>query len=728
MSDLFGNMMSGIVAGTDRSQVPQSLRQRVALALLMKKQAYPKTLGEGLASIGDSLGDAWATRAIEREAAAAEAAGAAARSDVNGTPPATSAPTGYAPPDSVENEPGPAAINRAAPITPPAALPPPPPGVLAPPPDMTNTPAGQQPPSTMFSPQRMQGVPGLTSSRDQIAGMLDPRQMTSQRVPPPDQQIPPGTSPADGGYNMIDAQAGFKRPTPGYMQDTITRNVADPDRQAYLGSLVGGEAPRGPADVSPTGADGPFQFTRGTGRQYGLIGPQGDQRRDLDASVQAADRLTNDNAAAFQRLNGRPPSPADLAVLHQQGGVTGSRMIAGTGNAPAGNLAVNNIPPGTSPDQAVAKIKSYYGMPDQATGTQRNAIAQQLATGQQQGGPDQRLAFNGSTPPAPPAAAPPPQQPITSAPPQQPIQSAPQAVPPAGYVRDIPPEPVPPPTMTPLMQRIQQKIDSTPASQRDSVKEALAPTLANEQAKLAQEQAIYKDKVTQRHEAIKQMEDQKATAAGRVVEVAKETEAVTKARDENRLRAQFANLPPEEVFKKVNESHKIAKSGQDALVASAAAMKAFKDGAITGYGADQKLNVAKLFTALNLTDKGNLIANTETFKSAMQPVVAAILHQTSGTSQLSEGELAFAKQAAAGNISLDAKTIPRLMEIIDKRSREVIKDHQTLTSAMFGDDPKAKAVYGVDMPPSQEDSARKWLQDNPNDPRAPAIKQKLGIR
>ena len=79
--------------------------------------------------------------------------------------------------------------------------------------------------------------------------------------------------------------------------------------------------------------------------------------------------------------------------------------------------------------------------------------------------------------------------------------------------------------------------------------------------------------------------------------------------------------------------------------------------------------------------------------------MAAILHQTSGTSQLSEGELAFAKQAAAGNITLDAKTIPRLMEIIDKRSREVIKDHQTLTGAMFGDDPKAKAVYGVDMPP-----------------------------
>ena len=157
------------------------------------------------------------------------------------------------------------------------------------------------------------------------------------------------------------------------------------------------------------------------------------------------------------------------------------------------------------------------------------------------------------------------------------------------------------------MQRIQQKIDSTPASRGTASRRgAGAHTLANEQAKLAQEQAIYKDKVTQRHEAIRQMEDQKATAAGRVVEVAKTNEEVIKASNENRLRAQFANLPPEEVFKKVNESHKIAKSGQDALVASAAAMKAFKDGAITGYGADQEAERREVVhRPWNLTDKGN---------------------------------------------------------------------------------------------------------------------------
>ena len=176
----------------------------------------------------------------------------------------------------------------------------------------------------------------------------------------------PGIS--DGGYNMIDAQVGYRRPTPGYIQDAIQRNVRDPDRQAYLGSLVGGEAPKGPRDTSPTGAAGPFQFTRGTGRQYGLMGPGGDRREDLDASTIAANRLTDDNVAAFRSRLGRDPTPAEMALLHQQGGVTGSRMVAGTGNASPQNLRVNNVPPNATPQQAAARIQAYYGMPNEPRG------------------------------------------------------------------------------------------------------------------------------------------------------------------------------------------------------------------------------------------------------------------------------------------------------------------------------------------------------------------------
>jgi hypothetical protein len=205
-------------------------------------------------------------------------------------------------------------------------------------------------------------------------------------------------------------------------------------------------------------------------------------------------------------------------------------------------------------------------------------------------------------------------------------------------------------------------------------------------------------------------------------------EELAKVQNENRLRAQFGNLPPAEVFKQVDASRALAKGAQQALVASQTAMDAFNKGAITGTGANQRLDAAKLFTALGLVDKHDVIANTETFRNAMQPVVASILHQTSGTSQLSEGELRFAQKAAAGDITLDPASIRELMRIIDKRSNEVIRDHQTLTGALFGDNPQAKAMYGIEAPPKSQDAqAREWLQANPNDPRAPAIRRRLGI-
>jgi hypothetical protein len=176
-------------------------------------------------------------------------------------------------------------------------------------------------------------------------------------------------------------------------------------------------------------------------------------------------------------------------------------------------------------------------------------------------------------------------------------------------------------------------------------------------------------------------------------------ETLVAAQRQNQLREKFAGMNPEDVYKEMKTSQSAAKQAQQGLEASNAAMKAFDKGAISGFGANQRLDVAKLFTALGLVDKGDRIANTETFRNAMQPVVAAILHQTSGTSQLSEGELAFAKAASAGNITLDPQSIRQLMTIIDKRSREVIADHQEKMDAVFGKgNAAANALYGVPMP------------------------------
>lgn len=71
--------------------------------------------------------------------------------------------------------------------------------------------------------------------------------------------------------------------------------------------------------VSSTGATGLFQFTRGTGRQYGLIGKNGqDLRKNPQANLNAMQRLTADNAR-YLADKGIEITPATLYLAHQQG-------------------------------------------------------------------------------------------------------------------------------------------------------------------------------------------------------------------------------------------------------------------------------------------------------------------------------------------------------------------------------------------------------------------------
>jgi hypothetical protein len=290
---------SGIVP---TSQSAKDMRQRIALAMLMKKGAIPKNLGEGIFSVGDSLGDAiTANRQVQQ----ADAQSAASDAEIGKVP---AAAAGVAGPraDAVGAD---DAVSAPAKV---AALPPAQPGIVPPTP-----------------PQQAPGAP----------------------VQPPQ------------------AASGF-RPPPQYLASSLERLIPDPERRGYLGHLAGREA-QNPNEVSSTGAAGPFQFTRGTGAQYGI---PGNDRFDVDKSIVAANRLTDDNAAVLAKALGRAPSPGELALAHQQGAGTAAKMLLGSGNASASNLAVNNVPGGLGPQAAAQKIMSYYGMPGSG-GPRDNAAA-----------------------------------------------------------------------------------------------------------------------------------------------------------------------------------------------------------------------------------------------------------------------------------------------------------------------------------------------------------------
>jgi hypothetical protein len=365
-------------------------RRKIAMAMMGQKRAYPKNIGEGLASIGQDIGDIGMMKMLERQTNAQQAqrAAAAAAAETGGgvAPPPVSAPARTSAAAATTD------VATAAPTATDAAP------VVSP--DDVNvgdagvTPAEMEAARASLAADALQaraatdapennpytGTKSVAEAAPWLADQSSAQALMTGRgggtvgVPSPNQ-----VARAQGGVGGPAVAAAGYRAAPAYLQPALDRLIQDPERRAYLGQLAGKEA-QGPNEVSPTGASGPFQFTRGTGKEYGLLPGGQDMRQNIDASILAANKLTDFNAKVLTDRLGRPPTPGELALAHQQGAVTAANMISGTGNASPQNLAVNAVSPGASPNAAAQKIMAYYGMPG---GSPRDAVAAQLVANQQ---------------------------------------------------------------------------------------------------------------------------------------------------------------------------------------------------------------------------------------------------------------------------------------------------------------------------------------------------------
>jgi hypothetical protein len=101
--------------------------------------------------------------------------------------------------------------------------------------------------------------------------------------------------------------------------DRITSLDENDDFAAWAAAVRDIESSNNPEAVSPTGARGLYQFTKGTGKQYGLIDEEGnDYRSDVGKSEAAFIALAKDNARVLKK-NNVPITPTTLYLAHQQG-------------------------------------------------------------------------------------------------------------------------------------------------------------------------------------------------------------------------------------------------------------------------------------------------------------------------------------------------------------------------------------------------------------------------
>lgn len=193
---------------------------------------------------------------------------------------------------------------------------------------------------------------------------------TVANVPPP-KPVVPKKSTQNPVYKTLNSSMGESGSTPSH-QNKATFNLPEimsaqltqsNGRYSTDNPLLDGimyiESRGNTNAVSPTGAAGLFQFTRGTGRQYGLVGKGFDYRKDPAKNLEAMKRLVADNAKALQK-NGIPITPANIYMAHQQGigGTIAIYKAAASGtNVPANirkNMDVNGGK-GLTPAQFIQK-------------------------------------------------------------------------------------------------------------------------------------------------------------------------------------------------------------------------------------------------------------------------------------------------------------------------------------------------------------------------------------
>lgn len=160
-----------------------------------------------------------------------------------------------------------------------------------------------------------------------------------------------------------------------------------------------------------------------------------------------------------------------------------------------------------------------------------------------------------------------------------------------------------------------------------------------------------------------------------------------------------------QIFDAMETSADSANAAMTGLNALMEAKSAVDQGIISGSFANQQLALQKIGAALGVTNP-SAIVNTETFRSAIAPQVAATMKATVGSNQISNADREFAEKAAAGSITLDEASIKRLLDIMERSGTAIIQRHMDKLNKVYPEGKgfdRERALFGVTVPQGAAD-------------------------
>lgn len=153
---------------------------------------------------------------------------------------------------------------------------------------------------------------------------------------------------------------------------------------------------------------------------------------------------------------------------------------------------------------------------------------------------------------------------------------------------------------------------------------------------------------------------------------------------------------------KVDKSQEAATAAKEDITAIHRAREQLdqKSGVFNGAFADKMKAVAKIGVFFGIPDDGK-ITNTEAYGAAIGSRVASMVKAFGSGTAISDGDRRFAADMAGGNITLDEKSMRRILDIGEKAARGKIDQHNVLADKIVGANKglkDARDTYIVEAP------------------------------
>lgn len=506
--------------------------------------------------------------------------------------------------------------------------------------------------------------------------------------------------------------------------------------EGYLARTAQIESQLDPNAKNPnSSAGGLFQFIDGTARQYGLA-----NRFDPAAATDAAARLASDNRGVLRRALGRDPTPGELYLAHQQGAGNAAKLLANP-DAPASAVLgeqafrLNGGRAGMTAAQFASKWTGKFGSGEGAQVAQATASDAPLPVPAGEYLANRQASRDAAQQAAPQSIAPA----VASNAPQfggvnpamvkalvmnkgtrqigmQLMQSmlSPKTSP-FDFV-----------TVGENMVRVNKQtgaaevlpglgkqVDPLDRSLKEVQLEKARRDLGNEDMERVQVNGQYYERKKGSNGAFQAVESlpvekpkadpttdmknyEAAKAQGFGGSFVEYQQGLKKA---GATSVNVGGGSDKQIFDAIDESAKAARAAATGLQSISEARRAVEGGGVFGSGADFRLGLRKVAALLGADN--TKVVNTETFRSAVAPQIAATMKATVGSTQISNADREFAEKAAGGAITLDEQSIRRLLGIMEKAGNVVIQQHRDKMDAIYPNDGKfarERALFGVDAP------------------------------